>query len=223
MKTISHSAKKGFTLLELLIVIAVIAVLSAILIFILDPTETLAKARDTQRISDMGSLKTAIGVYVTGTTTASLDGVSGASRNDKCLGGSGTKSIFPSIDSGTTLTFGIVTGFTAFSQVAEANSSLTDGTGWIPVNLSGIVGGSPISNMPIDPINTVAVAATPANTDLYYRYACRKSPLTFELDAKLESIAFTTTDNRATKDGGNNSTLYEVGTDLAILPSSGAF
>lgn len=223
MNNTLHTAKKGFTLLELLIVIAVIAVLSAILIFILDPTETLAKARDSQRISDLGSLKTAMGIYLTGTTTPQLDGISGT-RQDKCLGGAGVKTVFASVDSGAvTLSNAALTGsnFTAWGQVSSANNSLTDGTGWVPVNLNSITGGSPISNLPIDPTNTAA--ATPLNTDFFYRYACRKSPLTFEINAKLESIAFTTTDNRAQKDGGNNTLLYEAGTDLSILPTTGSY
>lgn len=218
MNNISHTAKKGFTLLELLIVIAVIAVLSAILIFILDPTETLSKSRDAQRISDMGSLKTAIGIYLTTTIGGQLDGISGT-KQDKCLGGAGTKSVFLSVATGApTVTAPLPAGFTAFVQTAAASSSAIDGTGWIPVNLGAITGGSPISNMPLDPSNTVAAGGAIADTDLLYRYACKKSPLTFELDAKLESIAFTATDNRGSKDGGNNATLLEVGTDTTILP-----
>ena len=202
--------------------IAVIAVLSAILIFILDPTETLRKSRDSQRISDLGSLKTAIGIYLTTVPDAQLDGTTGI-KQDKCLGGGGTPTIFASIDSSNALSATSLTGsaFGAWGQVTAASLTAIDGTGWLPVNLSAITGGSPISNLPIDPTNTAA--STPANTDLFYRYACQKSPLTFEIDAKLESIAFTSTDNRAQKDGGNNTLLYEVGTDLSILPATGAY
>lgn len=225
MNTISQTTRKGFTLLELLIVIAVIAVLSAILIFILDPTETLSKSRDAQRISDLGSLKTALGIYLTTVNGAQLDGITGT-RQDKCLGGGGAKTVFTSIDTTAipALTAAALTGseFSAWGQVGAASTTATNGTGWVPVNLGAITGGSPISSLPLDPTNTVT-AATPLNTDLFYRYACRKSPLTFEIDAKLESIAFTTTDNRAQKDGGNNTLLYEVGTDMTILPTTGTY
>lgn len=219
MHTISQKAKKGFTLLELLIVIAVIAVLSSILIFILDPTETLQKSRDAQRISDLSSMKTAIGVYLTSVSNRQLDGISGTAQ-DKCLGGGGTKTAFLSVASdAVSVTAPMPSGFTAFAQpTTSAASAATNGTGWIPVNLGAITGGSPISSLPIDPINTVASGGALADSDLLYRYACRKSPLTFELSAKLESIAFTTTDNRAARDGGNNATLFEVGTDTTILP-----
>lgn len=208
---------KGFTLLELLIVIAVIAVLSAILIFILDPTETLSKSRDAQRISDLGSLKTAVGIYLTTVPTPQIDGTTGT-KQAKCVGGGGTITEFLSIPSTSVVTAPFPSGFTAFGQTTVASSTASDGTGWVPVNLGAITGGSPISNMPIDPSNTVTALGALADTDLLYRYACNKTPLTFELDTKLESIAFTTADNRGSKDGGNNATLYEVGTNLSILP-----
>ena len=46
--THTHS-RKGFTLLELLIVIAIIAILSVVLVIVLNPAETLRKSRDAQR------------------------------------------------------------------------------------------------------------------------------------------------------------------------------
>jgi len=66
--------RKGFTLLELLIVIAILAILSTIVIFTLDPLETMKKARDVQRISDLNTLKSAIQLFLieTGTTSAAV-------------------------------------------------------------------------------------------------------------------------------------------------------
>ena len=55
---------KSFTLLELLIVIAIIAVLSTVVIFALDPGEMMAKARDTKRLTDLTQLEKAIIVYL---------------------------------------------------------------------------------------------------------------------------------------------------------------
>jgi hypothetical protein len=49
-------------------------------------------------------------------------------------------------------------------------------------------------------------------------------PSTFELDANLESSYYTSgTTNSEANDGGNNAILYEVGTDLSILPASDDF
>ena len=66
------AGEKGFTLLELLIVVGIIAILSVALILVLNPAETLKKSRDAQRISDLATMKTALGLYVTSTTTPYL-------------------------------------------------------------------------------------------------------------------------------------------------------
>ena len=66
--------KRGFTLLELLIVIAIIAVLSAILIFVLNPAETLRKGRDSERISDLATINRALAFYITTSFNPDLDG-----------------------------------------------------------------------------------------------------------------------------------------------------
>ena len=102
-------------------------------------------------------------------------------------------------------------------MTSAASTTAVDGTGWIPVNFGSIQGGSPISGLPLDPTNTVDSASAPTDASLAYRYSCRQSPLTFEVDAKLESVAFVTTDAKAAKDGGNNATRLEVGTDTTIL------
>jgi prepilin-type N-terminal cleavage/methylation domain-containing protein len=221
--------KEGFTLLELLIVITIIAILSVALVFVLNPAETLSKSRDTQRMSDLSTLKTALGIYLISSSTPLLDNVA----NNLCVGGSGAPTIWYSSDQATaggTITFPGTppTGFTggAFVQRATAAASApVDGSGWVPVKLSGLVGGSPISSMPVDPVNKIVVTgstlAVITNNALTYRYACRKSPLSFEIDTRLESSAYGVSgaDDKSAKDGGNNTSLFEVGTDLTILPS----
>ncbi len=213
MKIIKNKTK-GFTLLELLIVIAILAVLSVTLVLVLNPAESLRKSRDTQRMSDLATLKTALGLYMT--TVSAPDLTTSAVDNDLCYAGGTTKNIYYSqtLTDTSVATSGIPVG---------SISALTDGTGWLPVNFGSITGGSPISNLPLDPSNTFAngtsTAALITNDALVYRYACDKTNLTFELNAKLESAAFVTDDPKATKDGGNNSDLYEVGTAVTILPA----
>lgn len=218
--------KKGFTLLELLIVIGILVILSAIVIFVLNPAETLRKSRDSQRIADLATVKSALGLYLTLNLTPRLDNTAG---NTTCRNGAGVKTLYYSYPSDlpgadiTDITLD-TPNFTQNGQASNANSANVDGTGWLPVNLSGLAGGSPISHMPLDPTNTVAVLTAVTTSDLVYRYACDATDLTFEVDARLESTAFTTDpDNRHTKDGGNNSNVYEVGTKLSIIGAGADF
>jgi prepilin-type N-terminal cleavage/methylation domain-containing protein len=237
IKRKNENSKKGFTLLELLIVIAIIAILSVVLVLVLNPAEMLRKARDAQRISDLSTLKTALAIYTSTITSPQLDGVTGTA-NDTCLGGAGTKTIWVSVNTvaggGETITDTPNGGFTTFTQgTSSATYTLANGVGWLPVNFTAISGGSPISNLPIDPVNDATITtgsdtstlAAITSGALMYRYACKSSPLTFEIDARLESAAYGVagSDDRAAKDGGNNAYLFEQGTDLTILPSTNDF
>lgn len=176
----NKGVKGGFTLLELLIVISIIAILSVALVFILNPAETLKKSRDVQRITDLNTLKTAIGLYLTSTSTADLT-----------LARSG----------GTACT-------TARSSTSTTAQDVT-GTGWLNVNLTTLSGGSPISNLPLDPTNT-------GNNG--YLFKCSSDGSKFEISTLLESDAYGASgENRAGKDGGNDSNRYEVGNDLTTI------
>ncbi|MFA6096815.1 MAG: type II secretion system protein [Candidatus Paceibacterota bacterium] len=211
---------KGFTLLELLIVIAILSILAMALILVLNPAETMKKSRDTQRMTDLSTVKTAIGLYLTNSTTPAMDmGSNGSCKvGATWVGEESSGKIYYSVPSDTTDISDMILDGTTFTgtagagQVTAANIGLTTGNGWIPVNISSLAGGSPISNFPVDPVNTVTAAGV-ANSDLVYRYACGDS-LTYEIDAKLESTEFGA---KAVSDGGNNPDLYETGTSLTIL------
>ena len=56
--------KRGFTLIELVIVIAILAILAAVVILSINPAQLLAQARDSQRLSDLTSIKAAIALYL---------------------------------------------------------------------------------------------------------------------------------------------------------------
>ena len=233
---------KGFTLLELLIVISIIAILAIALVFLLNPAETLKKSRDAQRISDLNTVKTALGIMLTASSTPSLDNFGAVCLTSTTAAGVTTANTAAKIryssasiactgaapaqgadGAGGTAVFG---GIAAWCTVGASPQKI-DGTGWIPVNLRALTGCSPISSFPVDPINTVS-ATTPSKSDLVYRYACQngtsasvgsgKPAYVFEIDAVLESSAYTVDDNRMTKDGGDNDDKFETGNSLYILP-----
>lgn len=56
---------KGFTLIELLIVVSVIGILSGLAISVINPSALRAKARDSQRISDLKKVQAALEIYFT--------------------------------------------------------------------------------------------------------------------------------------------------------------
>lgn len=55
--------KKGFTLVELLIVISLLAIMTGVILGVLNPAGLRAKARDSQRRSDLEKIRSALELY----------------------------------------------------------------------------------------------------------------------------------------------------------------
>ena len=119
--------KKGFTLIELLIVIAILAILATAVVLVLNPAQILAQARDTQRISDLSSVKSAIALYMA-TATSSI-----------------------AMTAGPFSTFSTVCPSPWTTCVIKGTA--VDGSGWIGVNLNLTSGGSTLGALPLDPLN----------------------------------------------------------------------
>ena len=183
--------KKGFTLLELLIVIAILAILATVTFVVLNPAQLLAQARDSQRISELASIRTAISLYLATATSTTLDGGGGVCQTNYWRTSVASTSL-----SGTALT--------------PSTNQTVGGSGWIPVNLTMVSGGSPLAKWPIDPRNTTSPYG--------YSYGCDAANLTFELNAKMESAAYRNggTNDVESTDGGNNVNIYETGTDPSL-------
>ena len=182
--------KKGFTLIELLVVIAIVAVLAVAVVLVLNPAELLRQGRDATRLSDMGTLSGAIALYMSDVTTPSLGTVT------SCYVYNAVAPTLPANCDGRHA----VTRTTAWDA-----DRTTDGNGWIPINLSAVSVGSPLSILPIDPAHSAVTGGQ------FYSYA--NTATTWEIDANLESTKFATQEG---VDGGDKPALYEVGNDPGL-------
>lgn len=69
--------QKGFTLIEILVVIGLIAILATIVLIAINPARQFKQANDTQRVSNVNAILNAIGQYVAdkkGTLPTSITG-----------------------------------------------------------------------------------------------------------------------------------------------------
>jgi len=201
--------RRGFTLIELLVVIGILAILTTITVLVLNPAQLFAQARDSQRISDMGTLRGAISLYLTSVSSPDM-GVDGPTAAFTC----GTN-YAASID-GTSSPFK-----NSPTDVAEKSGTFDiDGvSSWVAVDLSATTGGSPIPVAPRDPTN---------DTTYFYAYACNNTDRTFEINANMESSRYAEggDDDVETTDGGDmngvasgdaaGTAVYEVGTEPGL-------
>lgn len=172
-------------MIELLVVIGIIAILAVVVILTINPAELLRQARDSSRISDLGTLKAALSLYLADVTTPVLS--PSYSNCYQTAGSGGGCSVF-------------VSGQTSVASSSRA----VNGNGWLPVNFGSMSSGAPIGTLPVDPVN---------DATYFYAYAASSS-LVFEIDANMESNRYKNGGNNdvESRDGGDNSTEYEVGT-----------
>jgi len=179
---------KGFTLVELLIVIAILAILAAAVVVVINPGQLLAQARDAQRMNDLPAVRDALTLFIAQSTpsTTLLGSVAAC-----------TPATFR-----TSSTVAIPAASNPFTSppVNTAIIPATDvrtiaGAGWVGTRFIDMPGGSPLSILPIDPIN---------DGTFFYAFACDNTTVTFELAGRLESVRHRTL---MQTDGGNRPAL----------------
>jgi prepilin-type N-terminal cleavage/methylation domain-containing protein len=200
------SRRSAFTLVELLIVITIITILLVVVVIVLNPEQLLAQSRDAQRISDLATVNSAVSFYESqeeGATNFSL--------------GSSTQVSLSIADPTATSSAGTACGgLGVFSAsvytdrcMASSTYKKTDGTGWVPVDLTSLGSGSPFSSLPVDPVNQTT-------SGLYYTYETNGTQ--WVLTAFLESTKYAA---KMASSNGVDPALYEVGIGASSLPVAG--
>jgi prepilin-type N-terminal cleavage/methylation domain-containing protein len=192
-----NNGSRGFTLIELLVVIAIIAILAVVVVLTLNPAQLLAQSRDSSRVSDFATLKSAISLYIIDSPVPNLASSS--------LGGYGA--CYLSTPSGvgtTTANCGVFTNSYSDASTSKTLYRMNNSSGWLPINFSQLSYGTPLGTLPVDPTN---------NANYYYSYAATSSGGSyFELDAFMESAKYNaTTTGVVATDGGDNAKVYEAG------------
>lgn len=190
----SGKSIKAFTLIELLIVIAIIAILGSATVLVLNPVEMMSQARDSQRVNDLGVMKKAVDLAI---------------FNNPSISAGTAQRIYLSLPSATAPScdaVGLPTLPSGWQYVCSSSANLTkiDGSGWLPINFTSI-NNPTITSLPIDPVNSVSLGK-------YYTYVTGGS---YELTAVMESSK----ENKAAiSDGGSLTGVLQVGTHIDLTP-----
>ena len=187
----------SFTLIELLVVIALLSALSVGVILVINPAELIKQSRDATRLSDLQNINKSLGLLLVdcpqcsfGSSSVVYVSIPDTSPTCANLG-------LPSLPSGW-----------SYSCSSPSNYSKIDGTGWIPVDFTKFSSGSPLSKLPVDPINKTS-------TGNYYTYVTGGS---WALSSLFESQKYLK--DKALTDGGYNPAKYEIGSDFKLIAQS---
>jgi len=194
-----ENKKSGFTLLELLIVIGIIAILATITLIVLNPAEVSKQTRDAKRISELKTVDQVLSFSI-------------SQNPDIYLGSSSV--VYTSLPDNLDINCGsyslpsLPVGWN-YRCVGQSVLRSVDGTGWLPINFESL-SSPPFSALPVDPIND-------ADLGLYYTYVAGS----WELNAGMESGKYSSGGSRdvVNADGGDSDFLLEVGSNLNLVPT----
>ena len=209
--------KKGFTIIEIMVVVAIIAVLAVVVIYMVNPGQLLKQGQDGNRVEAIGTINKAISLYY-----------SDAINNPSTLFMGTSSIVYISVPDPTATTtagtncagLGLASTSITYHCAASSTYLKTDGTGWIPIDFASTTFGNPIASLPIDPVNTATCGQYYAyETDGVGGYQIIANP------AATKDLS-----NTASFDQGSNLTLMSsfpcpisYTTSTAILLPSGVF
>ena len=181
--------------------------MATVVVLVLNPAQLLAEARDGRRLSDLKTLNTALSLYLTTVRTPTLAGPAG--------NGGFSCSTQCSVHN-TSGTVGANCGG-RHTGTATTTGSIFDrdvaGIGWVKVDFSAITGAPVLATLPIDPVSASGASTGCGNSGCFYSYACNDVSKTFELNASMESVRYSSggAGDVEGKDGGSSTTIYEIG------------
>jgi prepilin-type N-terminal cleavage/methylation domain-containing protein len=82
----NKAKNKGFTLIEILVVIGIIAILATIVLIAINPSRQFKQANDTQRTSNVNAILNAIGQYMADNKGALPAGIDGTTKTIASVG-----------------------------------------------------------------------------------------------------------------------------------------
>jgi prepilin-type N-terminal cleavage/methylation domain-containing protein len=176
----SNPPSQGFTLIELLIVIAIISVLMVVVLVTINPGELLKQSRDSNRLSDMATIQTAMNLFT-------LDQPNGALGTPSTTYVSLPDPVAP-IGGNQCQSIGFPSSTYPYQCPASSTVRASNTTGWIPVNLNSISSGNPLSSLPIDPINQ-------SSSGLFYTYQANGTQ--WEVTSIMESQKYRSTQTQS--------------------------
>ncbi|OGY96183.1 MAG: hypothetical protein A2122_00145 [Candidatus Liptonbacteria bacterium GWB1_49_6] len=166
---------RGFSLIELLVAVGVLAVIGVVTVITLNPAELFKESRDTSRFSSLATLRKAITLFQANNSDPSAMGdqhvvyVSLPDEDPNC----GSWGLGSFVDEN---------GNTWQHQCApSADLTRANGSGWIPINFES-EGKSLLPALPIDPVNQL-------DGSYFYTYA-RDEAGHYEINTRTESVKY---------------------------------
>jgi prepilin-type N-terminal cleavage/methylation domain-containing protein len=208
---LNRKNKRGFTIIETLLVIAFISILSTILVQILKPQSYFQRTRDIQRIADLRSLNIALKTYLSSSYSPNL-GPTNSGVDET------SPKIFISVpfDKEDVRSQSIIWGGKTYylNQTSSTQVFKNNGSGWLPVDISSLPY-PPLFSFPVDPLNSYY-------RKYFYSYVFKRSSSTFEINANLEFSGYKLngSNDQVSTDGGDNNNIYEIGNDLTLMPNN---